>query len=257
MLPWLTALRSEWVAMRDFENTPLVKIQEWSPVPAGKSLFESLLVFENYQLNALMREQGGRWKNREFHLFGTTHYALTVAGYLGRDLFLEITYDQQRFDEATIARMLDHLRTLLAELVTDPNRRLADLSLLSPAEQHQMLVQWNDTQRDYPSDKCIHQVFEKQVEENPDGIAVVFEDQQLTYGELNHKANQLAYYLRKHGVGPDTLVGICMERSGAMVIGLLGILKAGGAYVPLDPSYPQERLVFMLEDTRAEYRIDR
>ena len=244
LLPWLNSLRSEWIAMRDFEHTPLVKIHEWSPIPSGKPLFESLLVFENYQLNALMHEQGDRWKNREFHLLGTTHYPLTVAGYLGPDLSLEVTYDQQRFDEETITRMLNHLRTLLEEMVRDPNRQLLDIPLLSPVERHQLLVEWNDTKRDYPSDKCIPQLFEEQIERTPEAAAVVFEDRQLTYRELNHKANQLAHYLRKHGVGPDDLVGICMERSVEMVIGLLGILKAGGAYVPLDPSYPKERSGF-------------
>ncbi len=251
LLPWLNSLRSEWIAMRDFEHTPLVKIHEWSQIPAGNPLFESLLVFENYQLNTLMQEQGDRWKNREFHLIGTTPYALTVGGYLGPDLSLEITYDLQRFDSETITRMLNHLRILLTEMITDPNRRLVDLPLLGPTEQHQVLVAWNDTMRAYPSDKCIHQLFEKQVEESPDAVAVVFEDQQLTYRELEEKANQLGHYLEKLGGEPGDLVGICMEHSVEMIIGLLGILKAGGAYVPLDPSYPKERLGFMLEDTHV------
>src|SRR5882762_915437 len=193
LLPWLSSLRSEWIAMRDFEHTPLIKIHQWSQIPAGKSLFESLLVFENYQLNTLMQEQGDRWKNREFHLTGATPYALTVGGYLGPDLSLEITYDLQRFDSETITRMLNHFMILLTEMITDPNRRLADLPLLGPTEQHQVLVAWNDTMRAYPSDKCIHQLFEKQVEKNPDAVAVVFEDRQLTYRELEEKANQLAH----------------------------------------------------------------
>jgi len=251
LLPWLNSLRSHWITMRDFEHTPLVKIHDWSHIPSGKPLFESLVVFENYQLNALMHEQGDRWKNREFYLLGTTHYPLTVAGYLGPDLSLELTYDRQRFDDETITRMLNHLRTLLVEMVCDPNRRLLDLPLLSPAEQHQVLVEWNDTKRDYPKGKCIQELFEEQVERSPASIALVFEDRRVTYRELNIKANQLAYYLGKLGVGPDDLVGICMDRSVEMVIGLLSILKAGGAYVPLDPSYPKERLRFMLEDTHA------
>ena len=117
------------------------------------------------------------------------------------------------------------------------------------------MVEWNDTKRDYPSDKCIHQLFEEQVERTPEATAVVFEDQQLTYRELNNRANQLAHYLRKLGVGPEVLVGICVERSIEMVVGLLGILKAGGAYVPLDPSYPTERLGFMLKDSGSPVLI--
>ncbi|MGZ8498342.1 MAG: amino acid adenylation domain-containing protein [Candidatus Binatia bacterium] len=255
LLPFLQTLRSQWTAMRDFEHTPLVKIHEWSPVPSGKPLFESLLVFENYQLNALMHEQGDRWNNREFHLREMTHYPLTVAGYLGPDLSLEITYDQQRFDDDTITRMLNHLLTLLVEMVRDPNRKLLDIPLLSPSERHQLLYEWNENKTDYPKDQCIHELFETQVEKTPDAIALVCEDQQLTYRELNRRANQLAHYLHTHGVGPDELVGICVDCSIDMIVGLLGIVKAGGAYVPLDPTYPNERLRFMLQDSGARVLI--
>ncbi|MFQ5906231.1 MAG: amino acid adenylation domain-containing protein, partial [bacterium] len=136
-------------------------------------------------------------------------------------------------------------------IVADPEQRLSKLPLLTEAERHQLLVEWNDTRTDYPGDSCIHQLFEAQVERTPEKIAVVFEDHQLTYSELNARANQLAHYLRKSGVGPEVLVGICVERSLEMVIGLLGILKAGGAYVPLDPTYPRERLAFMLADAQV------
>ncbi|MBE9217205.1 amino acid adenylation domain-containing protein, partial [Plectonema cf. radiosum LEGE 06105] len=127
---------------------------------------------------------------------------------------------------------------------------LSELSLLTESEQHQLLREWNNTEVEYPL-LCIHELFEAQVEKTPSNIAVIFEDQQLTYYELNAKANQLAHYLRSLGVKPEVLVGICLERSLDMVIGLLAILKAGGAYVPLDPNYPQERLAFMLEDSQV------
>jgi non-ribosomal peptide synthetase component F len=123
--------------------------------------------------------------------------------------------------------------------------------LLTEDERHQLLVEWNNTACDYPADRCVHQLFEEQAERTPESVAVAFEDRTLTYGELNARSNQLAHYLQSQGVGPETLVAICMERSLEMVIGLLGILKAGGAYVPLDPKYPPERLRFMLHDTRA------
>src|SRR5262249_13496490 len=111
---------------------------------------------------------------------------------------------------------------------------------------------WNDTERDYPKDKRIEQLFEEQVERTPDAVSVVFDGQELTYRELNSRANQLARYLQRQGVAPETLVGICMERSLEMVVGILGVLKVGGAYVPLDPSYPSQRLAFMIRDSRAE-----
>jgi amino acid adenylation domain-containing protein len=144
--------------------------------------------------------------------------------------------------------MLGHFQTLLEGIVANPEQRLSDLPLLTQPERQQLLVEWNDTQVAYPKDVCIHQLFEAQVEQTPEAVAVVFEDQQLTYGELNRRANQVAHHLRSLDVGPNSLVGICVERSLEMIVGLLGILKAGGAYVPLDPAYPQERLAFMLED---------
>ena len=162
-----------------------------------------------------------------------------------------LEYNTDLFDATTITRMLVHYQTLLEGIVTNPDQRIGELPLLTAAERHQLLVEWNDTQADYPKDKCIHQLFEEQVERTPDAIAVVFEDKQLTYRELNAQANQLAHYLLKLGVGPEVPVGICVERSLEMMVGLLGILKAGGAYVPLDPAYPKERLVFMLEDSRV------
>jgi len=160
-------------------------------------------------------------------------------------------YNTDLFDGATIARMVGHWRTLLDGVVADLDKRICDLPILTEVERHQLLVEWNDTEADYPKDKCIHQLFEEQVERTPDNVAVVFDSEQLTYRELNARANQLAHYLQKMGVGPEVLVGICVERSPEMVIGLLGILKAGGAYVPLDPNYPQDRLAFMLEHTQS------
>ncbi|MEG3971751.1 amino acid adenylation domain-containing protein, partial [Microcoleus sp. T2B6] len=164
-------------------------------------------------------------------------------------LVAEWEYNSDLFDETTIVRMAAHFQTLLEGIVANSKQAISELPLLTPGERQQLLVEWNNTAKDYPQEKCIHQLFEEQVERTPDAVAVVFEEKQLTYRELNAKANQLANYLRSLGVGPEVLVGICVERSLEMIIGLLGILKAGGAYVPLDPNYPSERLAFMLEDS--------
>jgi len=164
------------------------------------------------------------------------------------ELLLQMNYSTDLFEAETINRMLRHFQTLLEGIVANPEQRLSDLPLLTQPERQQLLVEWNDTQVDYPKHLCIHQLFEAQVQQTPDAVAVVFEDEQLTYGELNCRANQLAHHLGSLDVGPDSLVGICVERSLKMIVGLLGILKAGAAYVPLDPSYPQERLAFMLKD---------
>ena len=172
-------------------------------------------------------------------------------------LVAEWEYNVDLFDQATIARMTGHFQTLLEGIVANSQQQISELPLLTETEQHQVLVEWNNTFAEYPHDKCIHQLFEEQVELSPSSVAVVFEGEQLTYQELNAKSNQLANYLRSAkvlgsdspGVGTEVPVGICVERSPLMIIGLLGVLKAGGAYVPIDPNYPFERKAFMLEDS--------
>jgi amino acid adenylation domain-containing protein/non-ribosomal peptide synthase protein (TIGR01720 family) len=160
-------------------------------------------------------------------------------------------YNTDLFDGSTIERMAAHFQNLCRAIVENPVAAVGELPLLSEAERHQLLS-FNDTASVYPTDKCIHQLFEQQVERTPQSVAVVFENQQLTYEQLNQRANQLAHYLQTLGVGPEVLVGICVERSIEMMVGLLGILKAGGAYVPLDPNYPRERLSYMLADSGVE-----
>lgn len=163
----------------------------------------------------------------------------------------EVEYNTDLFDETTIIRLVGHYQTLLTAIADNPDKPIATLPLLTPQETHQLLIEWNETQVPYPDDQCVHQLFEAQVERTPEAVAVVYEDQQLTYRELNARANQLAHYLQHLGVGPETLVGVCLERSLEMVISLFAILKAGGAYVPLDPSYPSERLQFMLAEIKT------
>ena len=160
-------------------------------------------------------------------------------------------YNTEVLDGDSVAKMVEQFTIFLQGIVRDSSQHLAYLPLLSEEELHKILVEWNDTEADYPKNKCIHQLFEEQVERTPDAVAVVFEDEQLTYRELNVRANQLAHYLQKLGVGSEVLVGICVERSLKMVVGLLGILKAGGAYVPLDLRSPKSRLFHMLEEAKV------
>ncbi|NER29541.1 MAG: amino acid adenylation domain-containing protein, partial [Symploca sp. SIO1C4] len=164
-------------------------------------------------------------------------------------------YSTDLFNASTIERMTGHFVTLLEGIVSNPQQPISQLPLLTEVEKQQLLIEWNDTQLNYPQNQCIHQLFEEQVEKTPKAVAVVFEDEQLTYYELNCRANQLAHYLQSLGVGSDVLVGLCVERSLEMVVALLGILKAGGAYVPLDPDYPTERLSFMLQDAQLSVII--
>ncbi|NEO29118.1 MAG: amino acid adenylation domain-containing protein [Symploca sp. SIO3C6] len=160
-------------------------------------------------------------------------------------------YNRDLFEPATITRMSRNFETLLSSIVSNPQQSIATLPLLTTAQRQQLVEQWNNTYTEYPQNKCIHQLFEQQVELTPEAIALVFEDKQLTYKQLNNRANQLAHYLQQLGVKPDVLVGICAERSLEMIVGILAILKAGGAYVPLDSQYPQERLALMLSDSKV------
>lgn len=178
---------------------------------------------------------------------GQFDVTLTMAD--GERLASAFSYNADLFEMATVARMAGHLQILLAGIVANPEQPLHALPLLTEAEKHQLLVEWNVTAFASETDQCVYQLFEAQVECAPEAIAVEFEGQQLTYGALNRHANQVAHYLQRQGVGQDVRVGICVERSLDMVVGLLGILKAGGAYVPLDPTYPRERLAFMMRDS--------
>ena len=251
LIPWLQELQGQQFQTRQYEYSPLVKVQGWSEVPRGMPLFESILAFENFPTGSPLQKEGGEQQESHFHYFGKTNYPLSILVRPSEDLLVRMMYVRPRFDPATISRMMVHFRTLLEGMAANPERYLSELPLLTETERHQLLVEWNATTVAYPRDMCIHELFEAQVERTPEAIAVVCQGEQLTYRELNGRANQLAHHLQALGVGPETLVGICMERSPEMVIGLLGILKAGGAYVPLDPLYPKARLAFMMDDARV------
>ncbi len=223
----------------------------------GSPLFQTSFLLQNW----VKSFENSFFEKRENDAVFRLEPMLNIHQEESSDLALEVfdtdnfllffKYNPGLFSHDTIVRMSDHLKILLDGIVSNPDQNISELPLLTESERHKILVEWNDTNTDYPKDKCIHQLFEEQAEKTPDAVALVFEDEQLTYKELNERANRLGHYLRKLGVGPDVPVGICMERSIWMVTGLLGILKAGGAYVPLDPEYPRERLAFMLEDTKA------
>ncbi|BCL39534.1 amino acid adenylation domain-containing protein [Nostoc sp. MS1] len=159
------------------------------------------------------------------------------------------SYSTDLFEPTTITRLAGHFQTLLQAIVANPQIKIAELPLLTSTERHQLLVEWNNTTKEYPQDKCIHELFAAQVERTPDAIAVVFAGQKLTYRELDAQANQLAQYLQSLGVKAEVMVGLCVERCLEMMVGLLAILKAGGVYVPIDPAYPQERIAYILSDS--------
>ncbi len=249
LISWLQEIQQSMVELQQYSYTPLFDIQAICEVRGGISLFESIVVFDNYPVDSSLLNEECSLLVSNIEDFERTNYPLSIAVVAGSQLSLSINYDTTRFDKDTIERMAAHLNNLFEAIAQNPVANVDTFNLLCESERHQLLVEWNDTTTDYPKDKCIHQLFEEQVEKTPDAIAVVFEQEQLTYQQLNQRANQLAHHLQTLGVKPEVLVGVCVERSIEMVVGLLGILKAGGAYVPLDPNYPQERLSYMLEDS--------
>ncbi|MBE9214964.1 amino acid adenylation domain-containing protein [Plectonema cf. radiosum LEGE 06105] len=256
LLPWLQQLQTQQIEQESLSYSSLIDIQQWSDVPPGVGLFESLVIFENYpvSIDAVLQSWSNDLQISQTRGFERTNYPLSLTVIPDTELSLRINYDSNRFESTTIIRMLGHLETLVQGIVTNPQQKLCELPLLTATEKQQLLVEWNDTNCDY-SNLCIHQLIAAQAESTPDKIAVVFESQQLTYKELNQKANQLAHYLKSVGVEEETRVGICLERSEKMLVGLLGILKAGGTYIPLDPAFPEERLTFMLEDSGVNFLV--
>jgi non-ribosomal peptide synthetase component F len=183
---------------------------------------------------------------------GTSKFDLTLTlADSAEGLAGDLEYDTDLFDKVTIQRMLGHFRTLLESIVADPLKPIGALRMLPESEEQQLLVEWNNTRTDYPRKASITELFEEQALAAGDSVALIYEGTQLTYAELNTRANQLANYLKKSGVEIETPVGVCLNRSLELIIALVAVLKAGGVYVPLDPAYPEERLGLILEDTAA------
>ncbi|MDG9931285.1 amino acid adenylation domain-containing protein [Pseudomonas sp. GD04042] len=246
---WLEQVQGQNLALREHEHTPLFEIQRWAG-RSGDGLFDSILVFENYPVSEVLQQgapAGLRFSATENH--ERTNYPLTLTLGLADELTIHYSYDRRYFSAASIGAIAGHFGNLLEGLIADAERPLAELSMLAEGERQRVLGPWSRTADSHPAALCVHQLIEAQVARTPDATALVCGSQSLGYAELNRRANQLAHALRARGVGPDVLVGIAVERSLEMVVGLLGILKAGGAYVPLDPEYPRERLSYMLADS--------
>ena len=250
---WLELVRQTFAAEREalpFQSYPLAELQQ--TIVDGQPLFETVFNYINFHefqrlsgLDALELISG--------QFFERSHFALVAQASVNlvtHELEFHLRYDLSEFTAEQISAMAQYYQAVLNAMSSQPNASYEKVCLLTSAERRRLLVEWNDTQTEYPHDQCIHQLVETQVERTPDAIAALFEDERLSYRELNARANQVAHYLQSLGVGPEVLVGICVERSIEMLVGLLGILKAGGAYVPLDPGFPQQRLQFMLADAQ-------
>ncbi|MGH8412005.1 MAG: condensation domain-containing protein, partial [Pseudomonas sp.] len=246
----LQQLQARNVALREHEHTPLFEIQRWAG-QGGEGLFDTLLVFENYPLAEALQAQAPSGLS-----FGTvgnqeqTNFPLTLAVNLNETLSLHFTYAHAAFHTHTIQRLAEQVEHVLAQMVSlAADRSLGDIDLIGAATRTVLLRDWNATAVPATDPRHVHQWFESQARRTPDAPALLADQASLTYAQLNLRANRLAHALIERGVGPDVLVGLCMPRSVQMVVGLLAILKAGGAYVPLDPAYPQDRLMYMVEDS--------
>ncbi len=249
----LARVRDVCVAAYSNQDLPFERlVEELHPQRDGSRnpLFQVMFTFQSPDPT---RFEGRSMKAEALEVDGgTSKFDLMLSlTNRGKDLIGYFEYSTDLFDGLTIERMAGNFQTLLEGIVADSDKRLSDLPLLTGTERYQLLTEWNTTQFYYPEDQCIHQLFEAQANRTPEAIALSFADKEISYGELNKRANQLAHYLIELGVGPGTLVGVCLERSLDLIVGLLGILKAGGAYVPLDPLFPKERLAFMLQHAQV------
>ncbi len=240
---WLRAVQDTQLRSRQFDYTPLVEAQACSGVPQGTSLFDSLLVFENYPAAQPGDQLADGLEMTPEGAVERNGYPLSVV-VAARDLLhVEITYDRACFDRERIERMAGHLRTLVTGLAADPGALVSEVPILPPHEWHSIVHGRNDTAAPYPHDACIHQLFEKWAADQPDAPALHdLDGTTVTYGELNARANRLAHHLRALGAGPERCVGVCATASAEAITGILGILKSGAAYVPLDPTHPAQRL---------------
>jgi amino acid adenylation domain-containing protein len=247
---FLGRVRTATLAAFSNQDVPFEKlVEELNPERKGNRtpLFQTMFVLQNSPAPNLAVE--GLTLTPLKISDAKSKFDLTLEAEEGPEgLRVVFEYNSELFRPETISRMLGHFQNLLNAIVADPTQRVRDLPLLTDSERHQILNEWNENRVAVPQDSCIHTLFEAQVERTPNAIALEYRDQSLNYRELNQRANQLAHFLRDKGVGPDTLVGICVHRSLEMLVGMLGVLKAGGAYVPLDPAYPADRLAFMIDD---------
>ena len=245
---WLSGLQNDQILSRKHQYTPLHKIQGWTRLKSD--LFDSLLVFENYPIRNLSTRNGSLQVG-EIEIMEQTNFPLTLAIDNSEQINISFRYNTSLLEEAYVREISNNFENVMLQMIDESVRTHSDIELLTPSMKRLLLEEFNNTKVDYPKDKFVINLFEEQVIKTPDNTAVVFEDEKLTYRELNEKSNRLGHYLRGKGVKEDTPVPIFLERSIEMIIGILGILKAGGAYVPIDPEYPEERAAYMLDDTEA------
>ncbi len=251
ILDFLHALLQQNIELRQYEYASLVQIQGWSEVSRKQPLFESLLVFENYPVDPSLRRGEGLLNIVGVETRTHTNYPLNVMVIPGERFHLQITYQQDRFDTVVVERMLGHFKHLLEDIVHHLEKCIGNLEMLPEQEHRQLLWDWNRTDHRYAEPREVVARFEVQVDRTPDAVAVACQGEQLTYRELNSRANRLAHTLIALGIGPDVIVALLNDRGIGFLVMMLGVFKAGGAYLPLDPAYPDARLIQVLQESRV------
>jgi surfactin family lipopeptide synthetase C len=251
LISWLSEIQNDQVKMREFQYSPLVKVQSWSGLPGNIPMFESILVFENYPIDSSLNTYPANLKIDSFRNFEHTNFPIAMVVTPGQELLLKVLYHTNRFEASTIKQMLARFVNLLRVIISTPERRLSDINLLSAEEDRRLLIELNQTQTSYPRDATVVESFESQVARAPEAGAIVIGGAELSYLELNRRANQFAHYLISKGIRPEVRAAIYMRRGTEMIVAMIAILKAGGVYVPLDPDYPAERLAYMLKDAEV------
>ncbi|MEE8585812.1 MAG: amino acid adenylation domain-containing protein, partial [Acidobacteriota bacterium] len=250
LISWLERIQEHVTEMRQYENSPLTEVRKWSDVPAGNPLFESILAFENYPVDESLGDAAESLRISDVRSRTMTNYPLNLIVGPGNQLLLRIGYDSRRFEAGSILRMLSHLQVVLNGMLRG-DQSLGQLPLLTDGERHALLQEWNATQRDCLDQATIPDLLQAQADLRPDAVAAVSGEGQMSYAELQRRSGRLAAWLKGQGVRRESRLGIFVERSLEMVVGLAGTLQAGAAYLPLDPAYPSQRLRYMIDDAQA------
>jgi amino acid adenylation domain-containing protein/non-ribosomal peptide synthase protein (TIGR01720 family) len=257
LLPWLKQIQERQVEIGQYEYSPLVEIQGWSEVPRGVPFFESILVFEKYPVPVTesVHKESRSLEIHDVRAAEHTHYPLSLEVADTSRVLLRLGYDRRRFDDATVGGVLKHIQQIIESMTAQPEQGLSDIQVVTDAERHKMLTEWNDTTTEYELDKCYSRLFERQADQTPDAVATSSDVEQLSYRELNERTNRIARRLVQEGVGPETVVPFLALRSVNFLTVVLALFKAGGAYLPIDPYAPANRLEQVLEQTRGRLII--
>ena len=249
LVTWLQAIQQRQLETRRYEYSPLVKVQQWSDIAPGLALFDSIVVFENYPVREAAAQHSLQIRNIQYREL--SNYPLAILIYPGERLRILTIYNSNRFEPDTVARLLNHLQTILAVMAVQSPTTLADIPMLEKGERDQLLAKWNQTAIPIESDEPVFQAVGNHAAQKPNAKVIIAQDGVLTYGQFEERTNQLAHLLIEKGVKPGTAVGLFSERSVMLLVGIIGIQKAGGCYVPLDPGYPASRISVILEDSHA------